>query len=173
MSKSSDDVRVQEAKQEHQHSEADPEGSPGMNSKPEHSSASAPVNVAQDPHVFPEGGAQAWLTVAGSAAFLFVSFGWINLIGIFQQYYQETLLSDYTPSQIAWIPSLMRMLLPSAPHTTSSIGIKSDAMLTRDRYPQCSLCSLEVYWSAHFLTREALLTYWPSAPFSIFLAWCY
>jgi hypothetical protein len=55
---------------------------------------------------FPEGGLHAWLTVAGAAACLFVSFGWVNCVGIFQDYYQSHQLRDYSPSEIAWIPSL-------------------------------------------------------------------
>ena len=60
----------------------------------------------QGPQPFPEGGAKAWLTVAGSAACLFVSFGWVNCVGIFEEYYQTHQLSQYTPSEIAWIPAL-------------------------------------------------------------------
>lgn len=55
---------------------------------------------------FPDGGVQAWLTVIGSAACLFCSFGWVNAVGIFQDYYEETLLREYSASTIAWIPSL-------------------------------------------------------------------
>ncbi|KAF2128240.1 major facilitator superfamily transporter [Dothidotthia symphoricarpi CBS 119687] len=55
---------------------------------------------------YPEGGPTAWLAVAGATACLFVSFGWMNAIGIFQEYYQSNMLRDYTPSDIAWIPSL-------------------------------------------------------------------
>ncbi|KAJ3959585.1 hypothetical protein N0V92_003801 [Colletotrichum tropicale] len=59
-----------------------------------------------DKSAFPEGGAKAWLTVSGASACLFVSFGWVNCVGIFQDYYQENQLRDYTPSDIAWIPAL-------------------------------------------------------------------
>lgn len=45
---------------------------------------SPPVNPWADPSSFPDGGAKAWLTVAGSACCLFVSFGWINCVGVFQ-----------------------------------------------------------------------------------------
>lgn len=55
---------------------------------------------------YPEGGQKAWLTVAGAAACLFVSFGWVNCAGIFQDYYQANQLSSYSPSEIAWIPAL-------------------------------------------------------------------
>ncbi|KAF2759552.1 major facilitator superfamily transporter, partial [Pseudovirgaria hyperparasitica] len=55
---------------------------------------------------FPDGGLQAWLNVAGASAGLFVSFGWINCVGVFQEYYQTHQLAAYTPADIAWISSL-------------------------------------------------------------------
>jgi len=82
----------------------DQPGSP-TSEEPEKTPA-APANPWMDPSSFPEGGAKAWLTVAGAAACLFVSFGWINCIGVFQDYYQTHQLRDYTPSDIAWIPAL-------------------------------------------------------------------
>lgn len=45
---------------------------------------SPPVNPWADPSSFPDGGRKAWLAVAGSACCLFVSFGWINCVGVFQ-----------------------------------------------------------------------------------------
>ncbi|KXX78516.1 putative transporter MCH4 [Madurella mycetomatis] len=54
---------------------------------------------------FPEGGTRAWLAVSGASACLFVSFGWVNCAGIFQQHYQLNQLSAYTPSEISWIPA--------------------------------------------------------------------
>jgi hypothetical protein len=61
----------------------------------------------QQAQAFPEGGRDAWLAVAGSSACLFVSFGWVNCVSIFEEYYQTHQLSAYTPSEVAWIPSLM------------------------------------------------------------------
>ncbi|KAK2784632.1 hypothetical protein FQN53_008350 [Emmonsiellopsis sp. PD_33] len=66
----------------------------------------APPSNPMDPSSFPDGGLEAWTVVFGGFCALFVSFGWINCIGIFQDYYQEHLLSSYAPSTIAWIPSL-------------------------------------------------------------------
>ena len=66
-------------------------------------------NPWMDPKDFPEGGAQAWLTVAGSAACLFVSFGWVNCVGVFQEYYQTHQLNEYSASDVAWIPALQSM----------------------------------------------------------------
>lgn len=59
-----------------------------------------------NPADFPDGGLEAWLVVLGGWACLFVSFGWINCIGVFQEYYQEHLLTGYSSSTISWIPSL-------------------------------------------------------------------
>lgn len=53
-----------------------------------------------------EGGTRAWLTVAGSAAATFASFGWVNCIGLFQAEYERDLLKDYSSSQISWITSI-------------------------------------------------------------------
>lgn len=95
-------------------------------------------NNAWSPDDFPDGGIEAWLTVAGSSACLFgkqtkygrhracletflkpllsqiyanhasllVSFGWVNCIGVFQDYYQQNQLRDYSTSDVSWIPAL-------------------------------------------------------------------
>ncbi|KAF7557994.1 hypothetical protein G7Z17_g280 [Cylindrodendrum hubeiense] len=57
-------------------------------------------------HDAPDGGLAAWLVVLGAWCASFCSFGWLNSVGVFQEYYQNTLLSDYSPSTISWIPSL-------------------------------------------------------------------
>lgn len=54
----------------------------------------------------PDGGLQAWLVVVGAWCVSFCSFGWLNSIGVFQQYYQTELLRGHSSSTIAWIPSL-------------------------------------------------------------------
>jgi MFS family permease len=64
-----------------------------------------PLNP-MDPASFPDGGTRAWLTVWGSLAILIASFGWINAIGIFQEYYETHQLQNYSPSDVAWIPAL-------------------------------------------------------------------
>ncbi|KAH8598926.1 monocarboxylate permease-like protein [Bisporella sp. PMI_857] len=65
------------------------------------------VSVAKEPdtNTFPDGGLEAWLVVVGGFCTIFASFGWINCIGIFQDYYQMHQLRNYSPSTIAWIPS--------------------------------------------------------------------
>ncbi|KAF2105996.1 major facilitator superfamily domain-containing protein [Lophiotrema nucula] len=59
----------------------------------------------------PDGGAAAWLVVFGTWCTSFCSFGWLNSIGVFQEYYQNDLLRDYSPSTISWIPSLQIFLM--------------------------------------------------------------
>ena len=89
-------------------------------------SRKGPPGGMLDPSSFPDGGAKAWLCVLGGFCCLFCSFGWINgesslipfsplkaghadpraAIGVFQEYYQTQLLSNYSPSAVSWIPSL-------------------------------------------------------------------
>ncbi|EGX94163.1 monocarboxylate permease-like protein [Cordyceps militaris CM01] len=59
----------------------------------------------------PDGGAEAWLAVLGGFCTVFASFGWINCIGIFQDYYKTNLLKAYSPSTVAWIPSTESFML--------------------------------------------------------------
>jgi hypothetical protein len=62
--------------------------------------------VEQKPVELKEGGTKAWLTVVGSAVGMFVSFGWVNCIGLFQAEYETNQLKDYSSSDVAWITSL-------------------------------------------------------------------
>ncbi|TVY91703.1 Fujikurins efflux protein [Lachnellula willkommii] len=54
----------------------------------------------------PDGGIRAWLSLLGSFCMLFCTFGLINCIGTFQDYYQEVLLRNLSPTTVSWIPSL-------------------------------------------------------------------
>ncbi len=65
-----------------------------------------PVIGGVNPADFPDGGLEAWTVALGGWCCLFCSFGWINCVGIFQDYYQTHQLKSYSPSTVAWIPSL-------------------------------------------------------------------
>ncbi|KAK1243447.1 hypothetical protein MKX07_004075 [Trichoderma sp. CBMAI-0711] len=65
--------------------------------------SSAPAPTGNEP---PNGGLRAWLVVVGAWCTSFCSFGWINSVGAFQDYYQASLLKEYSASTISWIPSL-------------------------------------------------------------------
>ncbi|TEB39436.1 MFS general substrate transporter [Coprinellus micaceus] len=64
---------------------------------------------------FPDGGLRAWLVVGGAMCSTFATFGYVNSWGVFQAYYQTTVLSSIPPSNIAWIGSIQYSLvfLPS------------------------------------------------------------
>lgn len=57
---------------------------------------------ADDP---PDGGRDAWMVTFGSWWALFIAFGWTNSLGVFQAYYEETLLKNYSSSTVSWIAS--------------------------------------------------------------------
>ncbi|KAJ9489132.1 hypothetical protein VN97_g4149 [Penicillium thymicola] len=67
-----------------------------------------PINDASN---FPDGGTKAWLNVAGGWCIFFSMFGWANAFGVFQSYYQEHQLKDYTAFQISWISSIQTFIL--------------------------------------------------------------
>lgn len=98
----------------------------------------APPNPMMDPKSFPDGGLDAWLCVLGGFCALFCSFGWINCIGVFQEYYQTHQLSQYSASTISWIPSCEAFMMffgvsdlrprpPKTPPPTSLANLTSRA----------------------------------------------
>ncbi|KAJ7197764.1 major facilitator superfamily domain-containing protein [Mycena pura] len=60
---------------------------------------------------YPDGGFRAWLIVAGTIAGNAATFGYVNAWGVFQSFYEENLLKDVTPSNIAWIGSIQYSLV--------------------------------------------------------------
>ncbi|KAE8355373.1 major facilitator superfamily domain-containing protein [Aspergillus coremiiformis] len=64
---------------------------------------STPAKASDVP---PDGGLKAWMVVFGAFCGLFVSFGWINCIGAFLDYYKTHQLSDFPTSTVTWITSL-------------------------------------------------------------------
>ncbi|KAL7923274.1 major facilitator superfamily domain-containing protein [Trichoderma austrokoningii] len=56
-------------------------------------------------------GLKAWLQVLGSFFLYFNSWGIINAFGVFETYYEQHILSNKSPSLIAWIGSVQSALL--------------------------------------------------------------
>jgi hypothetical protein len=77
-----------------------PPSSDGVDNDPEDPSPQP------DPHTPPDGGLVAWLVILGCWCASFCSFGWLNSVGVFQEYYQNDLLREYSTSTVSWIPSL-------------------------------------------------------------------
>ncbi|KAI9771052.1 MAG: hypothetical protein M1839_002949 [Geoglossum umbratile] len=84
--------------------EADPEKLAGGADLPEEASPAVGTEVPEPPDLPTEGPAP-WLVLLGGWCCLFCSFGWINCIGVFQDYYQQHQLHNYSPSAVSWIPS--------------------------------------------------------------------
>lgn len=59
----------------------------------------------------PDGGAKAWSVILGASLTTFASFGYINMWGVYQDYYERVLLPDSGPSAIAWIGSIQYALM--------------------------------------------------------------
>ncbi|GJN92721.1 hypothetical protein Rhopal_005757-T1 [Rhodotorula paludigena] len=60
---------------------------------------------------YPDGGWRAWSVVAGAWCVSFTSWGLTNAFGVFQSYYQEHQLSEFSHSDISWIGSLQLALV--------------------------------------------------------------
>ncbi|KAM4057918.1 major facilitator superfamily protein [Hirsutella rhossiliensis] len=66
---------------------------------------------AAGPGDFPDGGAAAWLVVAGGWCALFCTFGLINCLGVFEKYYVAGPLRDYSSSTVSWIMSVQVFMM--------------------------------------------------------------
>ncbi|KAK9238830.1 major facilitator superfamily domain-containing protein [Lipomyces kononenkoae] len=59
----------------------------------------------------PDVGLRPWLAALGGFCAQFCSFGYMNVIGVFQAYYATHQLIDLSPSTISWIGSLQSFIL--------------------------------------------------------------
>ncbi|KAL7790298.1 major facilitator superfamily domain-containing protein [Trichoderma ceciliae] len=59
---------------------------------------------------FPDGGLEAWLVVFGGWCALFCTFGLVNCVGVFEQYYVSGPLKQYDESAVSWILSVLVFL---------------------------------------------------------------
>ncbi|KAL0940391.1 riboflavin transporter mch5 [Colletotrichum truncatum] len=64
---------------------------------------------------FPEGGRQAWTVLFGSWCVLLCTYGLGNSIGVFQTYYVNDALRQYSSSTISWITSFMQWTMNFLP----------------------------------------------------------
>ncbi|KIJ26735.1 hypothetical protein M422DRAFT_272192 [Sphaerobolus stellatus SS14] len=56
--------------------------------------------------VYPMGSTRAWYTVAGCFLLQLCSFGIVTSVGVFQEFYINTWLNHFTPSEIGWIAGM-------------------------------------------------------------------
>ena len=100
----------------------DPERELKAEEIPEHGSQELPHVNEREPKglqessspvadIAPDGGARAWLVVFGGWCCYLSSYGWLSSIGVFQTYYEQNILSSYSPSIISWIVSVQVFIL--------------------------------------------------------------
>ncbi|KAK7215155.1 hypothetical protein V2G26_003158 [Clonostachys chloroleuca] len=68
-------------------------------------------STSSDELNYPEGGLQGWLVVFGSFCAMGAVFGLINTSAVFESYFKEHQLKEYSHSQIGWIFSLYLFLV--------------------------------------------------------------
>lgn len=120
----------------------------------------APVTATPAPPgmpVQPNGGFDAWLQVLGCFFVYFNTWGLIISFGVFQSYYQNHMLSHYSPSSISWIGTIQAFLLVE-------VGIFSGPL-----YDNGHLRIL-IAVGAFFLVLGMMMTSLVKAYYSIFLA---
>ncbi|KAF7372176.1 MFS general substrate transporter [Mycena venus] len=76
-----------------------------------HSLVNEEVTPGPASDVFPEGGRDGWLTVAGGSMVTFCTFGAIQSFGIYQDYYTRVFLNEHPPSDVSWIGSVQIFFL--------------------------------------------------------------
>lgn len=108
----------EEGKEQRLHPENDVETGPGFDKSAGSVPPTAPgpgdaPGASQTlPHgPIPDGGIQAWLQVLGSWVTLVATWGLVNTFGVYQTYYETTLLPSSSSSAISWIGSLQASLL--------------------------------------------------------------
>ncbi|KAK9314151.1 major facilitator superfamily domain-containing protein [Lipomyces starkeyi] len=75
--------------------------------QPDEKIVSLPVNILYPPDM----GSRAWLCVLGAWFGFFCSFGYLNCLGVFEEYYISYQLSSYSASTISWINSLQIFIM--------------------------------------------------------------
>ncbi|KAJ6501019.1 MFS general substrate transporter [Mycena vitilis] len=98
--------------------------------------------------VFPEGGRDAWLTVAGGAMVTFCTFGAIQSFGVYQDYYTRIFLSEHPASDISWIGSVQIFFL-------FSVGIISGRLFDQGYFRQLLAGGSILYLVSSFLLSLA------------------
>lgn len=68
-------------------------------------------NTSLDNDLPPTDKGIAWIAMIGSTLGLYTSFGYINVVGLFEAYYLHHQLSQYSASTVSWITSLQAFIL--------------------------------------------------------------
>lgn len=82
----------------------------------------------------PDGGYRAWLVVFGSWCCNVIISGWLNALGVFQDYYSATLFPTLPESTVAIIPALVDFVIFAgvSPSTVEPSGIRGPRHIFAD-----------------------------------------
>ncbi|KKY25107.1 putative mfs monocarboxylate [Phaeomoniella chlamydospora] len=109
-------------------------------------------DLPSESDIYPEGGFQAWLCVAGSFLFLLPSYGFMQTAGTVQSYLETHQLSHYTTRDVGWIPSIYTFL-------GLFLGIQIGPLF--DRYgPRILGITGSVIYIAQFFLLAQCKVYW-------------
>ncbi|KAJ7197451.1 hypothetical protein GGX14DRAFT_574232 [Mycena pura] len=75
--------------------------------------AEGDVAGADTEPTFPEGGLQAWTTVAGAFLIQFCGFGYTTSFGVYEDFYKRDYLTESSASAISWIGSINAFIVIS------------------------------------------------------------
>ncbi|KAF2766236.1 MFS general substrate transporter [Teratosphaeria nubilosa] len=129
-----------------------------------------PILLPASPPPPPNGGLKAWLQVVGAFFFVFNTWGMANSFGVFQAYYETTLIPDSTPSAISWIGSIQGFLQLFVGvfcgrafdagyfYLLGSLGIFSPASAWDLALNVCSFTPSVALVGQYFSTRRSLAT---------------
>ena len=96
-----------------------------------------------------EGGAEAWLTVAGSFLVYYATFGLVNSFGFFLTYYKLHLLSSMSPSTIAFIGTLQVVLMNSLATISGALCDSYGVKVTEMKSIQCTVADIFSIYTWH------------------------
>ncbi|GAM84745.1 hypothetical protein ANO11243_027460 [Dothideomycetidae sp. 11243] len=94
----------------------------------------------------PDGGLVAWLQVVGCFFIFMNNFGLASAFGVYQAYYQETMLANHSPSSISWIGTTQASL-------TLIVGVASGPLFDKGFFfPVVTVASVGLVFSFMMLS---------------------
>lgn len=122
----------------------------------------------------PDGGWRAWTVVFGSWCCTFLISGWINALGVFQEYYSTELFPQLPTTTVALIPALVEFLVfagVSVFHGRFIVATLGGHSSSAQKLIFILATAIRVPYLASYTTSMARDSSSPREPFSTFPAW--
>ncbi|WYZ41985.1 hypothetical protein EsH8_V_000880 [Colletotrichum jinshuiense] len=100
----------------------------------------------------PDGGLQAWLQVLGSWVIMLETWGLVSTFGVYQTYYETTMLPNESSSSISWVGSVQGSLL-------FFVGVLAGPLFDAGWFREILLAGLVLVILGQFMTSLCTL-YW-------------